>query len=166
VRQSSIIIRFTILRPSNSCVIYRPLGFLTAGVPIVCKNTSDSNGSPFADAFASMSASSFLFRSMCCSVNPLNCFYRLHTTDRYCMRTGSLAEQSFSIWPTTILELVFTIHVATPRALSFRSPRMTASYSSMLFMHLSYSSAKLRRATYLYLRLVGDVMIAAVPAPT
>jgi hypothetical protein len=65
-----------------------------------------------------MSASSFLFRSMCCSVNPLNCFSRLRTTDRYCMRTGSLEEHSFSIWPATILESVFTIHVATPRARS------------------------------------------------
>jgi hypothetical protein len=72
-----------------------------------------------------------------------------------------LVEQSFSIWPATILESVFTIHVATPRALSFRSPRMTTSYSSMLFMHLSDSSAKLRRAAYLYLRPVGDVIIVA-----
>jgi hypothetical protein len=35
-----------------------------------------------------------------------------------------------------------------------------------LFVHLSDSSVKLRRATYLYLIPMGDVMIAAVPAPT
>jgi hypothetical protein len=57
------------------------------------------------------------------------------------------------------------MHVVTLRARSLRSPRMTASYSAMLFVHLSDSSAKLRRATYLYLTLVGDVMIAAAPAP-
>jgi hypothetical protein len=116
--QSSVIIRFRILQPSGSCVICRSSGFLTVSVPIVWKNTSDGNGSPFTVAFASMSASSFLFRSMSCSVNPLNCFSRLRTTDRYCMRTGSLEEHSFSIWLATILESVFTIHVATPRARS------------------------------------------------
>src|SRR5687768_14527326 len=35
----------------------------------------------------------------------------------------------------------------------------------MLFVHLSDSRAKLRRAAYLCLTLVGDVMIAAAPAP-
>jgi hypothetical protein len=35
----------------------------------------------------------------------------------------------------------------------------------MLFVHLSDSKAKLRRAAYLYLTLMGDVMIAAVPTP-
>jgi hypothetical protein len=43
---------------------------------------------------------------------------------------------------------------------------MTASYFAILFVHLSDSSAKLRRAMYLYLRHVGDVIIVAVPAPT
>jgi hypothetical protein len=59
-RQSLVIIRFTIRLPSRSCVIYRPSGFLTAGVPIMWKNTSDGKGSPFAAALANMSASSFL----------------------------------------------------------------------------------------------------------
>jgi hypothetical protein len=36
-RQSSVIIRCTVMRSSKSCVIYKPLGFLTAGVPIVWK---------------------------------------------------------------------------------------------------------------------------------
>jgi hypothetical protein len=90
--QSSTIIRFTIWCPSTSCVICRPSGFLTVGMPTMWKNTSDGKGSPFAAALASMAASSFLSRSMCCKVNPLNCFSRLRTTSRYCMSTGSLAE--------------------------------------------------------------------------
>jgi hypothetical protein len=79
---------------------------------------------------------------------------------------GSLAEYSFSIWPAMTLESVLMMHVATPRAHSLRSPRMTASYSAMLFVHLSDCSAKLRRVAYLYLTSAGDVMIAAAPAPT
>jgi hypothetical protein len=46
-----------------------------------------------------------------------------------------------------------------------RRPRMTASYSAMLLVHLSDSKAKLRRAAYLCLIPVGEVMTAAVPAP-
>jgi hypothetical protein len=42
---------------------------------------------------------------------------------------------------------------------------MTVSYSAMLFMHLSDSSAKLSRTAYLYLTPTGDVMIGADPAP-
>jgi hypothetical protein len=42
---------------------------------------------------------------------------------------------------------------------------MNVSYSAMLFVHLSESNAKQRRTTYLYLSPVGDVMIAAAPAP-
>jgi hypothetical protein len=42
---------------------------------------------------------------------------------------------------------------------------MTASYSAILLVHLSDSKAKLRRATYLYLTPMGDVIIAAAPAP-
>jgi hypothetical protein len=163
-RQSSVIIRFMIRRPSSSCVICRPSRFLTAGVPIMWKNTSDGKGSPFAAALA-MSTSSFLFRSMCCKVNPLNCFSRHRTTERHCMRTSSLVEQSFLIWLETILESVLTMHVVTPRACSLRRLRMIASYSTILFVHLFDSSAKRRRATYLYLTHVGDVIIAAAPAP-
>jgi hypothetical protein len=43
---------------------------------------------------------------------------------------------------------------------------MTALYSSILLVHLSDSKAKLRRAAYLYLTPVGDVIITAAPAPT
>jgi hypothetical protein len=139
-RQSSVIIRCTILRPLGFCVICSPSGFLTAGVAIVWKDTSDGSGSPFVVAFANMSASSFLSCSMCYNVNPLNCFSRLHTVERYCMRTVSLVEQSFFIWPTIILESVLTMHVVTPRARSLWSPRMPASYSVILFMLLSDSS--------------------------
>jgi hypothetical protein len=132
---------------------------------IVWKNTSYGSGSPFAAAFANMSASSFLFRSMCCNVNPLNYFSMLCMVEKYCMRTGSLVEQSFSIWPATILKSVLTIHIVTPRAHSLRSPRMTVSYSAILFVYLSDSRKKRRCTTYLYLRPVGDVIIDATPAP-
>jgi hypothetical protein len=53
----------------------------------------------------------------------------------------------------------------TPSALSLRRPRMTASYSATLLVHLSDSKAKLRRAAYLCLTPVGDVIIAAAPTP-
>jgi hypothetical protein len=82
------------------------------------------------------------------------------------MSAGSFAEYSFSTWPATTLESVLTMHVVTPSARSLRSPRMTASYSAILLVHLSDSKAKLRRVAYLYLTPVGDVMIAAAPAPT
>jgi hypothetical protein len=81
------------------------------------------------------------------------------------MSVGSFAEYSFSTWPTTTLESVLTMQVVTPSALSLRRPRMMASYSAMLFMHLSDSKAKLRRAAYLCLMPVGDVIIAAAPTP-
>jgi hypothetical protein len=57
------------------------------------------------------------------------------------------------------------MQVVTPRALSLRRPRMTTSYSAMLFVHLSDSRAKLRRAAYLCLTPAGEVMTAAAPAP-
>jgi hypothetical protein len=102
-------------------------------------------GSPLAGAFSNMSASSFLLLSICWSVNPLNYFSRLRTADKYCMRTGSLVVQSFLICLATILESVLTMHIFTLRALSLQSPRMTTSYSAILFVHLSDSSVKLRR---------------------
>jgi hypothetical protein len=43
---------------------------------------------------------------------------------------------------------------------------MTDSYSAILLVHLSDSKAKLRRAAYLYLTSVGDVIIVMAPAPT
>jgi hypothetical protein len=58
------------------------------------------------------------------------------------------------------------MQVVTLRARSLRSPKMTASYSAILFVHLSDSSVKRRRAMYLYLSHVGYVMIVAAPAPT
>jgi hypothetical protein len=42
---------------------------------------------------------------------------------------------------------------------------MTASYSAMLFVHFSDSSAKRRHVTYLYFSPVGDVMISVASAP-
>ena len=82
------------------------------------------------------------------------------------MSIGSLAKQPSSIWLATTLESVLTMHVVTLRARSLRRPKMTVSYSAMLFVHLSESSAKRRRTAYLYLSSVGDVMIAIAPVPT
>jgi hypothetical protein len=42
---------------------------------------------------------------------------------------------------------------------------MTTSYSAMLFVHLSDSRAKLKRAANLCLTSAGEVMTAAAPAP-
>jgi hypothetical protein len=42
---------------------------------------------------------------------------------------------------------------------------MTASYSAMLFVHLSDSRAKFKCAAYLCLTPAGEVMTAAAPAP-
>jgi hypothetical protein len=81
------------------------------------------------------------------------------------MSVRSFVEYSFSTWPATTLESVLIMHVVTPSARNLRSPRMTASYSAILLVHLSDSKANLSRATYLYLTPVGDVMIAAAPAP-
>jgi hypothetical protein len=63
------------------------------------------------------------------------------------------------------MESVLTMHVVTLRARSLRRPKIIASYSAMLFVHLSESSAKRRRATYLCLSPVGDVMITVAPVP-
>jgi hypothetical protein len=81
------------------------------------------------------------------------------------MSTGSLAEYSFSTWPASTLESVLIMQVVTPSARNLRSPKMTASYSAMLLVHLSDSKAKLRRVVYLYLMPVGEVIFAAAPAP-
>jgi hypothetical protein len=81
------------------------------------------------------------------------------------MSTGSFAEYSFSTWSATTLESVLIMHVVTPSACNLQSPKMTASYSIMMLVHLSDSKAKLRRAAYLYLTPAGDVIIATAPAP-
>jgi hypothetical protein len=57
------------------------------------------------------------------------------------------------------------MQVVTPSARSLRRPRMTASYSATLLVLLSDSKAKLRRAAYMCLTPVGEVMTAAAPAP-
>jgi hypothetical protein len=67
------------------------------------------------------------------------------------MSTSSFAEYSFSTWLATTLESVLIMHVVTPSAHNLQSPRMMASYSAILLVHLSDSKAKLRRAAYLYL---------------
>jgi hypothetical protein len=77
------------------------------------------------------------------------------------MSAGSFAEYSFSTWPATTLESVLIMQVVTPSARSLRRPRMTTSYSATLLVHLSDSKARLRRAAYLCLTPVGDVVTAA-----
>jgi hypothetical protein len=76
---------------------------------------------------------------------------------------GVFAEYSFLTWPATTLESILTMQVVTPSCRSLRRPRMMASYSAILLVHLSDSKAKLRHAAYLYLTHVGDVIIAAAP---
>jgi hypothetical protein len=67
--------------------------------------------------------------------------------------------------PATTLESVLTMQVVTPTSRSLQRSKMMASYSAMLFVHLSKSSVKRRRVSYLYLSPMGDVMIAAAPTP-
>jgi hypothetical protein len=57
------------------------------------------------------------------------------------------------------------MQVVTPSALSLQRPRITTSYSAILLVHLSDSKAMLRRAAYLCLTPVGEVMTASAPAP-
>lgn len=54
--------------------------------------------------------------------------------------------------------------VRTPRALSLQKPRMIASYSTMLFVHLLESFVKLRQVAYLYLDPEGFVSTATTLA--
>jgi hypothetical protein len=156
-RQSSVIIKCTILRLLRSCVIYRPSGLRTAGVPIVWKNTSNSSGSPFSAAFANMSASSFLLQ--CKSFELL-----FQTSD-----DREILHENWLFSGAVLFDLAgdyLRINFDYAWAWSLRSLRMTTSYSTILFVHLSDSSANWRRASYLYLRHVGDVIIATALAPT
>jgi hypothetical protein len=57
------------------------------------------------------------------------------------------------------------MQVLTPSALSLRRLSMAASYYAILLVHLSDSKAKLRRAAYLCLTPMGEVMTAAAPTP-
>jgi hypothetical protein len=68
------------------------------------------------------------------------------------------------MWSAMTLESVKTMQVLMPSALSLRCPRMTASYSAMLLVHLSILRAKLNRVTYLYLPPDGAIITAAAPA--
>jgi hypothetical protein len=54
--------------------------------------------------------------------------------------------------------------VRTLRALSLQKPRMIASYSTMLFVHLLESFVKLRQVAYLYLDPEGVVSTATTLA--
>jgi hypothetical protein len=73
--QSLIMIKFTIVWPSRSYVIFRPSRFLTTGVPITWKNTYEGKGPHLVAAFANMSVSSFLFLSMCWGCEALKLFF-------------------------------------------------------------------------------------------
>jgi hypothetical protein len=78
---------------------------------MICKNTLAGNGVLRATAFASLSASTFLFLSMYSIVKPLKKFSILLTNSRYFLRVGSLARHSFSICPATTLEFVQRMHL-------------------------------------------------------
>jgi hypothetical protein len=74
---------------------------------------------------------------MCWTVNLWNCFSRLRMPDKYCRRTDSRAAQAFSISSAIILQSILIMQVWTSRALILWIPRMTASYSVLLLVHLS-----------------------------
>jgi hypothetical protein len=73
---------------------------------IICKKMSAGKGVLRAAAFASSSASAFLFLPIYFTVKPLNFFSILLTKARYFSRVGSLAMCPFSIRPATTLEFV------------------------------------------------------------
>jgi hypothetical protein len=81
-------------------------------------------------------------------------------------KCGVLCCVIFLDLPATTLESVLIMHVVTPSARSLQRPRMTASYSATLLVHLSDSKAKLSRAAYLCLTPMGEVMTVAAPTPT
>jgi hypothetical protein len=70
------------------------------------KNTSAGREVLQAAAFMSSSALTFLFLSMYSTVKPLKKVSILLTRDRYFSRVGSLAMHSFSICPSSTLEVV------------------------------------------------------------
>jgi hypothetical protein len=78
---------------------------------MICRNTSADSGVLRAAAFASSSASTFLFLLMYSTVKPLKKIFILLTSCRYFMRVGSLAIHSISIYPATTLEYVQRMHL-------------------------------------------------------
>jgi hypothetical protein len=78
---------------------------------MICRKTSVGKGVLRAAAFASSSASVFLFLSIYFTVKHLKFFSILPTKARYFLRVGFLAMHSFSICPATTFEPVRRMHV-------------------------------------------------------
>jgi hypothetical protein len=129
------------------------------------KNASGGSTAFLPAALASSSASMFFALSMCWTVNPLKKPSIPRTVARYLSSVLSLAMHSFSIWPAITLESVFRTQRWTPIAHNLRSPNSTASYLSILLLHLSASMVNCSRATYLNLIPEGDFNIVVAPAP-
>jgi hypothetical protein len=83
----------------------------------------------------------------------------------YLSKQASLAMHSFLIWPAITFKYVFNMQFWTPIALNLRRPSSTASYSAILFLHLSVSTVNYKCAAYLSLMPEGDIKIVAAPAP-
>jgi hypothetical protein len=82
------------------------------------------------------------------------------------MSAGSFAEYFFFDLAGNYFGICLDYACGDTECCNLRRPRMMASYSAILLVHLSDSKAKLRCAVYLCLTPVGDVIIADVPAPT
>ena len=96
---------------------------MSAGIGVLCAAT-----------FANSSASMFSLLGMRRKVKAAKCFSILCTAAKYLISSGSFAVNSFLTCPTITCESDLTIHLLTPRALSFHNPRSTTSYLAMLLV--------------------------------
>jgi hypothetical protein len=70
---------------------------------------------------------------------------------KYLSKVPSLVMHSFSIWLAIILESVLNMQFWTPIARNLRRPNITASYSAILLLHLSFFAVNCKRVAYLSL---------------
>ena len=113
----------------------------TEGAFIISKNTSEGNGSPCAADLANKSL---------CSFSPLGKFFTekpskeasiFRTASIYFYSFGSLALLLLSMCPEMTCESDLSIALLIPIALSFRSPKRRAPYSTMLFVQVKSNLA-------------------------
>jgi hypothetical protein len=114
----------------------------------------------------SSSTLKFLFLSIYSTVNPLNKLSTLLMRAMYFSKVASLVMHSFSIWFVITFECVLIMHLWTPMARSLWNPKSRASYSVMLFVHLSVSLINYNLVTYPNLIHDGELNMAAAPAST
>ena len=110
-------------------------------------------------AFASSSASLFSDLGIGLVVIPKKKPSILWTVCRYLCSSGSLALKFFSMWPQMTWESVLMTAHLVESAQSFDRARMSALYSTLLFVHCNSSLA-----TYLSLIQDGEVRIVAILA--